>query len=196
VTATGQPAYGMAAVSHGKSTPGSRLLLAAADKADDRPLWVTVWGGANTLAQALFDARREHFQHDFAERLDWCVAGEYNQSNHNPVAVLNGDSTKRLLEITARPGETVTLSAAGSRDPDEDALELSWWIYPEASSLRDAKGRSFPPEVKLTASRGASTSLPNPTVSKSETIQVILEVRDTGTPSLWAYRRAIIRVQP
>ena len=57
VTATGQPEFGMAAVGRGKSTAGSRLLLAAADKDDARPLWVTVWGGSNTLAQALFDAR-------------------------------------------------------------------------------------------------------------------------------------------
>jgi hypothetical protein len=49
----------MEAVVNGKSTVGSRLLLAAADKADDRPLLVCVWGGANTLAQTLLDARSE-----------------------------------------------------------------------------------------------------------------------------------------
>lgn len=59
LTAVGQPAYGLAAVGEGKTTPGSRRLLAAADTADERPLWVSVWGGANTLAQALDDARRE-----------------------------------------------------------------------------------------------------------------------------------------
>ena len=59
VVATGQSQYGMAAVGEGQATTGSRLLLAAADKADGRPLWISVWGGANTLAQALFDARRE-----------------------------------------------------------------------------------------------------------------------------------------
>ncbi|GAB6166057.1 hypothetical protein JCM19992_20570 [Thermostilla marina] len=59
VTATGQPEYGMAAVGPGKTTPGSRLILQAARRPDPRPLWITVWGGANTLAQALDDARRE-----------------------------------------------------------------------------------------------------------------------------------------
>jgi hypothetical protein len=56
VVATGQPEYGMAAVGRGKTTEGSNLLLKAAD-ASSLPLWVCVWGGANTLAQALFDAR-------------------------------------------------------------------------------------------------------------------------------------------
>jgi hypothetical protein len=56
VVATGQPEYGMDAVGKGKTTEGSKLLLKAAD-ASSLPLWVCVWGGANTLAQALFDAR-------------------------------------------------------------------------------------------------------------------------------------------
>jgi len=37
------------------SSPGSTLLLKAADKDDTRPLWISVWGGANTLAKALLD---------------------------------------------------------------------------------------------------------------------------------------------
>ena len=53
VTATGQTDYGMAAVGEGKATAGSRRSSTPADKADARPLWVSVWGGANTLAQAL-----------------------------------------------------------------------------------------------------------------------------------------------
>ena len=53
----GQPGYGMAAVGEGRASAGSKLLLAAAQRDDPRPLWVSVWGGANTLAQALLDAR-------------------------------------------------------------------------------------------------------------------------------------------
>src|SRR5688572_28388277 len=55
--AEGQPAYGMAAVGAGKDTPGSRLLLRALESDDPRPLWVAVWGGSNTLAQALYSLR-------------------------------------------------------------------------------------------------------------------------------------------
>ena len=54
---TGQPAYGMGAVGDGKLTPGARRILAAADRDDARPLWISIWGGANTLAQALHEAR-------------------------------------------------------------------------------------------------------------------------------------------
>ncbi len=370
VAAAGQAGYGMAAVGEGKSTDGSRLLLAAADKTDDRPLWVSVWGGANTLAQALSDARRErtpealealvaklrvytisdqddagpwlrrefpglfyivspsttdwkeywratwtgisgdrhylngprhqfhlvdnpwleenvirnhgplgalyprleyimegdtpsflglinnglgwhvspawggwggryahyqpygetrpiwtnnqesrdtatadngqtecsdmatiwrwreHFQHDFAARMDWCVADDARKANHNPVAVLNGDTTKRVLEIETKPGQTVRLSAEGTRDPDGDAIEVGWWIYREASTLRDAKGRRFPEDLALGVTRGTVTSLVAPAVKERATVHVILEVKDGGTPSLFAYRRAVITVSP
>jgi hypothetical protein len=53
----GQPSYGMDAVGKGKDTPGSQLILRALESSDQRPLWVTAWGGPNTLAQALFSLR-------------------------------------------------------------------------------------------------------------------------------------------
>ena len=57
VVAPGQPAYGMAAVGRGKTSPGAELITRAALEEDPRPLWVLAWGGTNTLAQALLDAR-------------------------------------------------------------------------------------------------------------------------------------------
>ncbi len=58
VVAPGQPGYGMAATGAGKSSPGSRELAAAILRNDPRPLWICLWGGANTLAQALLDLRQ------------------------------------------------------------------------------------------------------------------------------------------
>ena len=55
----GQPGYGMAATGKGKTSPGASLVLAAMRRDDPRPLWVTAWGGTNTLAQALIDARAQ-----------------------------------------------------------------------------------------------------------------------------------------
>ena len=57
VVTTGQPGYGMDAVGEGKTSPGAELLIRAADRPDPRPLWVTAWGGANTLARALLQVR-------------------------------------------------------------------------------------------------------------------------------------------
>ncbi|MGA9071051.1 MAG: DUF1593 domain-containing protein, partial [Terracidiphilus sp.] len=53
----GQPGYGMAATVEGKSSEGARAIVRAMEREDGRPLWICVWGGANTLAQALMDLR-------------------------------------------------------------------------------------------------------------------------------------------
>ena len=57
IVVSGQPGYGMAAVSSQGMSPGAELILRAAARSDVRPLWVLGWGGTNTLAQALLHAR-------------------------------------------------------------------------------------------------------------------------------------------
>jgi len=54
---TGQPGYGMAATGAGKTSEGAKAIIRAGDRNDKRPLWICVWGGANTLAQALWEVR-------------------------------------------------------------------------------------------------------------------------------------------
>jgi hypothetical protein len=53
----GLPVYGMEGVGEGKNSPGSELLIRAADRDDPRPLWIPVWGGPSVLAQALWKIR-------------------------------------------------------------------------------------------------------------------------------------------
>jgi len=50
----GQPGYGMSSVGNGKDTEGSDWIIKILEEKDSRPLWICVWGGPNTLAQALF----------------------------------------------------------------------------------------------------------------------------------------------
>ena len=50
---SGQSAYGMAATGSDKMSPGADAIVGAGDRDDPRPLWISIWGGANTLAQAL-----------------------------------------------------------------------------------------------------------------------------------------------
>jgi hypothetical protein len=57
VVREGQQGFGMSAVGPDRLSPGAELIVAAGDAADDRPLWVLAWGGANTLAQALVHVR-------------------------------------------------------------------------------------------------------------------------------------------
>ena len=165
---------------------------------ETRPIWTnsdksrdTVTaddGRAYTSDQATVWRWREHFQHDFAARMDWCVAGEYRGANHNPVAVLNGDASKRVVELRARAGETVRLSAAGSGDPDGDRLTTTWFVYREAGS--------YAGQVGLAAAAGGETSFAAPAVDRPRTVHVILQVADGGSPSLFSYRRAVVTIEP
>jgi hypothetical protein len=356
---TGQPTYGMAAVGAGKSTPGSDHLIGAVDRNDDRPLWVTIWGGANTLAQALHDVRatrkeaevdafvsrirayaisdqddagrwirdqfpklfyivspsmqrseeyyratwtgisgdryykngpgefqslvenpwleaniiknhgplgalyppfayimegdtpsyiglinnglgwhvspsyggwggryglyqasgesrpiwtdynetrdtvtlqngskhtshqasiwrwRQAYQHDFAARMDWCIADQYTNANHHPIAIVDNDRSKDIIQRTANSGETVCLSSAGCSDPDGNGLDRSWMVYREAGT--------YPGEIALRV-EGDSVQFIAPQVGDQATIHLILTVRDNGTPSLTSYRRVIISI--
>jgi Protein of unknown function (DUF1593) len=54
----GHPVYGMAASDRGQLSPGAQLLVEAVDRNDPRPLYVSIWGGANVLAEALCHIRR------------------------------------------------------------------------------------------------------------------------------------------
>jgi hypothetical protein len=58
VTKKGIARYGMNGVGEGMNSEGSDWLIEVVDKEDERPVWVTVWGGANVLAQALWKVRR------------------------------------------------------------------------------------------------------------------------------------------
>jgi hypothetical protein len=65
----GQSAYGMAATGSGKSSDGAKAIVRAMDREDSRPLWICIWGGANTLAQALQDLRATRTPDEVTERI-------------------------------------------------------------------------------------------------------------------------------
>ncbi|MCB0670804.1 MAG: DUF1593 domain-containing protein [Saprospiraceae bacterium] len=50
----GLPVYGMQGVGDGMDSEGSEWIIKVLEKDDSRPVWVSVWGGPNTLAQALW----------------------------------------------------------------------------------------------------------------------------------------------
>lgn len=58
-TMLGSKNRGQKFIGAGNDSDGSRAIIALADEPDDRPLWVTVWGGGNTLAQACWQVQQE-----------------------------------------------------------------------------------------------------------------------------------------
>ena len=376
----GQPAYGMAAVGEGKASAGSRALMRAIERDDERPLWICVWGGANTLAQALMDLRAAHspaemeklvarlsvssisdqddagpwirrefpgifyivmpsppnseeyyyatwtgisgdlyyrncagadtslvtnewletnirskgplgkmyprfmfimegdtpsflglidnglnawrrpdwggwggryiyrqprgethaiwtqggdefmratsqdavrgadgqehvsdqasiwrwragYQNDFAARMDWTVK-DFSHANHSPVLVVNGKSGTGPIEMEADAGQTVSLDASGSTDPDGQKLHYKWWVYAEAG-LDGAHGadvnisREDQQKAAVTVHSPCRQAwIPGMIPCRGDGVaHIILEVSDDGSPSLTSYRRIVLRVR-
>lgn len=53
----GLPKYGMEGVGDGMDSEGSDWIIKVLEEDDERPLWISTWGGVNTLAQALYKIR-------------------------------------------------------------------------------------------------------------------------------------------
>lgn len=54
----GQPKYGLLGVGADQDSEGSEWILQVLQEKDERPLWISVWGGVNTLAQTLDKIKR------------------------------------------------------------------------------------------------------------------------------------------
>jgi hypothetical protein len=123
----------------------------------------------------------DDLQNDFASRADWCVKS-YEEANHPPMVVLG-----HAADLKAQPGSTVKLSALGTSDPDSDKLSYLWWPYEDADTYKGS--------IKIQNSdfQKASFTVPDD-VAKGETIHIICEVTDNGTPPLTRYQRIVIEI--
>jgi hypothetical protein len=150
-----------------------------------------IYTNAQDTVNGVTDARatvwrwRPAYQADFQARLDWCVAGSFEQASHAPVAVLNGNLSRDILRLPVKPGETVPLSAEGSRDQSGKSVTTHWFVYPEAGTFRG--------DLKLSSADGLKTSF---VAARAGTIHVILEVRGGRLPRVSFFRRAIVEVKP
>ncbi|HYG74467.1 MAG TPA: nucleoside hydrolase-like domain-containing protein [Planctomycetota bacterium] len=139
-------------------------------------------GNIYTTNKATIWRWRTAYQNDFQARMDWCVQ-PYSGANHPPIPMVQG-----TLERTVLSGTTVTLSAAGSTDPDGNSLNYNWMFYKEPGTYQG--------DLVINTSTSQQCSFVAPSVPEPQTIHVILTVSDTGTPSLHRYRRVIITVTP
>jgi hypothetical protein len=127
------------------------------------------------------------YDNDFAARMDWSITSQYADANHHPIAVVNGDISRQVVEVSVAPGSSVRLSAKGSSDPDDDSLVYAWTYYKEPGSYAGS--------VDVEDPDSAATTVDIPSDAGGKSIHIILEVHDDGSPNLYAYRRVVIDVQ-
>ncbi|GAB3709058.1 DUF1593 domain-containing protein [Spirosoma flavus] len=120
-------------------------------------------------------------QRDFAARLKWSVTPKYADANHEPVVRVEGP-----LTVMASAGDKIRLNGAVS-DPDKNAVSINWWQFQVGS---------YPGQVVISnpTSAQAEVQIPKDAVG-GQTIHLILEATDNGTPALTKYQRMIITVR-
>jgi len=145
---------------------------------------------------------REAYQNDFAARMSWTVE-DFAHASHEPVAVVNGQPGTAPLEMDVTVGQTVTLDASGSADPDGKGLDYHWFHYAEAGSA-DGNLAALTLESADTARVTVRADavcrpvwLPGLMPCRGVgTAHIVLAVTGKGTPRLTSYRRVILRVHP
>lgn len=165
---------------------------------ETRPIWtntedmVEVNGVRYISPQATIWRWRTAYQNDFEARMDWCIK-EYHEANHPPVVKLS-----HANHITLKSGETFTLDASPTSDPDGDDLSFRWYLYFEPGSyLLHSSGQSNRNyRLDMTSPREKVTSFTAPRVETPADMHIILEVTDNGKPALTRYQRVIVNILP
>ncbi len=105
----------------------------------------------------------------------------YADANHEPRVTIRGSS-----RISARPGETVRLQGVTS-DPDKNAVAVKWRQWKDVGT--------YPGQVTFSNPTSLATSMQAPTdATAGQTIHLILEATDNGTPALTRYQRVVVSV--
>jgi hypothetical protein len=121
-------------------------------------------------------------QNDMLARSEWQTT-DYAHANHPPVVFVSRDRQN----VSAGPGEPVPLFAFAA-DPGGHKISTQWWQYLEAGT--------YPNNVAILNSDSLYAAVRVPADARSgETIHVILEVTNDGTPPLTRYQRVVITVR-
>lgn len=119
----------------------------------------------------------------FAARMDWARSGA---GNRPPLAVVNGDESRRILEMTPPVGGTVKLDASASRDNESNPLAFRW------SVLSIPGGYAKPVQIQDADKKVARMNVPQDAAGSE--IHIILEVTDSGAGHhLTSFRRVILK---
>ena len=120
-------------------------------------------------------------QNGFAARLVWSVTPTYAGANHEPSVSVRGQPA-----VSARPGETIRLEGLTS-DPDGNVVTVRWWQWQEVGT--------YPGKVTLSSPTALATGVQvPPDAAQGQTIQLVLEATDNGTPALTSYQRVVVTV--
>lgn len=109
--------------------------VGSAHYADVVDTLIDIDGRVRTDQKATICRWRSHYQNDFAARMRWTITSDFREAVHPPVPIVNGQKGPNHMTLSVHSGDTITLDASESFDPDhaEDTsgLEFQWYQYCE-----------------------------------------------------------------
>ncbi|MGO4379578.1 nucleoside hydrolase-like domain-containing protein [Pseudoduganella sp. RAF53_2] len=140
----GLPVYGMNGVGEDKDSQGSNWIIKVLERPDARPLWVSVWGGANTLAQALYRIRQTHTPAQTARLVSKLRV--YAISDQDDTGIWLRSSFPELFYIVSPGGYgAATWGGMNVAEPGNDNTEVSnAWIAGHIQQGHGPLGAAYP----------------------------------------------------
>ena len=161
-----------------------------------------------------YTAWTEKVLRDFEARNLWSITANYDEANHYPVIEID-----KPLDLTVKAGETVEIHAkiTDNDKPNPEAMwkrfgtlweqngmtkdmyfersknmspmpvMASWWQWMEPSTCKQHIMLEYVQGgIKFTA----------PQVNEPQTIHILVEATDQGSPALTSYARIVVTVMP
>ena len=156
---------------------------------------------------------RDAYQDDFAARMQWTLSADRSEANHAPVVIVNNSTPgPEHLHLEVEADSEINLDARKSYDPDGDELTFRWFQYKEPTRTQSHVHWHFVPDIEIKVSDeighgGAMVQVKLPpaelcavnivtgeVLNKGQILHLILEVTDSGTPSMRSYKRIVLQV--
>lgn len=165
-----------------RSAPEGPNMFASETNADQMAAQMGSLNNQNTNNEAV--AFPEFFlaaQNSFAARMKWAVTPKFSEANHEPTVMIQGN-----LKVMANAGQKIKLYGLVS-DPDGNKVSVKWWQMPAGT---------YQNKVEINNATSLQTEIIVPKdATAGQTIHVILEATDDGSPALTKYQRVIIEVR-
>ncbi|HEY1064845.1 MAG TPA: nucleoside hydrolase-like domain-containing protein [Pirellulales bacterium] len=100
-TVVGSKNRGVQHLGEQNDSAGSKLIIDLVDEDDDRPVWIALWGGGNTLAQAIWRVQRERSPtelKEFLHRLRVYAVTDQDRDQKTPFAESSHQWMRREFE--------------------------------------------------------------------------------------------------
>jgi hypothetical protein len=120
-------------------------------------------------------------QNSFATRMKWSVTPNFADANHEPTITILSPQ-----KIMVNAGQKIKLNAIAF-DPDGNKIALKWYQMPVGSYTNKI-------EILNANTLNAEFIMPKDALT-GQSIHIILEATDDGTPALASYQRVIIEVR-